>query len=409
MSTALDHLRPVASPSRIGQATAVEQSRAIAQVQAMVVVAQQFPRSVPSAIRAMEEACQQIELAEQAFFSYPRAGQTVTGPSVHLARELARCWGNIEHGVSELRRDDAAAESEMQAFAWDLEVNMRSSSTFIVPHKMDTKKGVKDLVDMRDIYENNANNGARRLREAIFSTLPVWFRERAMRICRETLDGGGGKPLAERIAEAVKAFERYRVSPARLAAKFGYADVGELTGHDVGQLGIIYESLRQGTVQADEEFAPEQPRVTAADITGRQPEAKAQPRRGRQQAKEEPADRPSGAPSASASEEGSASGAPAPAPDAPSENQPPDDPPASTGQVGKIQGHMRRLGYAGDEPEERDARLGVVARLARLPRLESTTDLSSSEAARVIRALDMISDRAQLDALLADGEVPGGE
>ena len=268
------------APSRIGQATAVEQSRAIAQVQAMVVVAQQCPRRVHACIAAMEEACKQIELAEKAFFRFPRGGENVSGESVHLARELARCWGNIEHGVTEMRRDDGAAQSEMQAFAWDLEANTRSASIFIVPHKRDTRQGVKDLVDLRDIYENNANNGARRLREAIFSILPAWFTAQAAAICKQTLADGGGKPIAQRIAEAVKVFERYGVTPARMEAKFG-RPAGEWTGHDVALLGTIYESIRQGTVTADQEFPEASPRVTAEEITGAGPppgEPPAQPK-----------------------------------------------------------------------------------------------------------------------------------
>jgi hypothetical protein len=391
MSTALDHVRPVASPGRISQGTAIEQSRAIAQVQAMVIVAQQCPRSVPGAIRAMEEACRQTELAEKAFFRFPRAGGAVEGPSVHLARELARCWGNIEHGVSELRRDDLAAESEMQAFAWDLETNTRSASIFIVPHKRDTKTGVKDLTDMRDIYENNANNGARRLREAIFSTLPVWYRARAERLCRETLESGGGRPLAQRIADAVTAFERYRVSPARLAAKFGYAGLDELTAADVAQLGIIYDSLRQGTVTVDDEFPPEQPRVTAADITGQQPEAKATGTRQRKQAT------PKG------------DGDPLPPPP---EDPGPDGggrPPmaASEGQVGAIRGHFKRLGYA-DNDEDRAGRLRRTAALAgREGPLETTKHLTADEAARVLRQIIPVTSPQELDDLLATGEVPG--
>jgi hypothetical protein len=259
-------IRPIhPAPSRLGQGTAIEQSRAIAQVQAMVVVAQQCPRRVHACITAMTEACQQIELAEKAFFRYPRGRETISGPSVHLARELARCWGNVEHGVTEMRRDDGYAQSEMQAFAWDLEANTRSASVFIVPHKRDTRDGVKDLTDLRDVYENNANNGARRLREAIFSVLPAWFTAQAIAICEKTLEGGGGKPLAQRIAEAVKAFERHGVTPARMETKFG-RPVAEWTGHDVALLGTIYESIKQGTVTADQEFPAE--RVTAAEITG---------------------------------------------------------------------------------------------------------------------------------------------
>lgn len=277
MTTQLDHVRPVAAPGRVGQGTAVEQSRAVAEVQAQVVVAQQFPRSVTAAVNAMEEACRQQALANRAFFRFPRGGETVAGSSIHLARELARCWGNVQYGITELRRDDEHAQSEMMAWAWDVQTNARNSNTFIVPHVRDTKTGPRSLTDQRDIYENNANAGARRLREAIFAVLPVWFREQAIAICTQTIENGGGKPLAQRIAAAVKAFEAYRVTPGRIAAKYGRKSVDDLTAVDVGQLTVVYESLRQGTVTVDDEFPPEPDRVTAADVLASDDQAEGKP------------------------------------------------------------------------------------------------------------------------------------
>ena len=215
-------LRSAAMPARIGQGTAVEQSRAVAEVQAQVIVAQQFPRSMNRAVQAMEEACAQPALASRALFRFPRGKNEdgtpniLSGPSVHLARELARCFGNIQYGLVELLRDDTHGQSELMAWAWDMEANTRSSTTFIAPHKRDTKWGTKDLTDMRDIYESNANNGSRRMREMIFAVLPGWYTTRALELCAETNEKGGGKPLATRIADAVKAFERHRVGPARL-------------------------------------------------------------------------------------------------------------------------------------------------------------------------------------------------
>jgi hypothetical protein len=111
------------------QATAVETARAIAEVQAAAFVAQQMPRSIQRARADMLEACQQLALAERAFFSFRRSGQSVTGPSIHLARELARVWGNIDYGIKELRRDDSGGESEMLAYAWDLQTNARNTGT----------------------------------------------------------------------------------------------------------------------------------------------------------------------------------------------------------------------------------------------------------------------------------------
>ncbi len=159
-----ENLPAVPAPGRIGQGTAVEQSRAVAEVQAAIIVAQQCPRHVDVARNEMRVTCGMLGLAERAFYQYPKGRQTVSGPSVHLARELARCWGNVDYGIKELRRDDEYGQSEMQAWAWDQQTNTRSSNTFIVPHKRDSASG-STLTSIRDIYENNANNGARRLRE----------------------------------------------------------------------------------------------------------------------------------------------------------------------------------------------------------------------------------------------------
>lgn len=253
------------APSRIGQATAVEQSRAIAEVQAAILVAQSCPRNITAAIAEMRQVCGQTGMAKKAFFRFPRGGQNVSGMSIHLARELARVWGNTAYGVNELRRDDTAAESEMLAYAWDMEKNTRVSSTFIVPHKRDTKQGVKTLTDMRDVYENNANNGARRLRESIFSVLPDWFIDEAQDICQATLSGkASGKPLAQRVADAVGVFAGLGVTTDQLETKLD-RKTGEWTEKDLGELLVVHGSLAKGEVTVEQEFPSR--KVTAAELT----------------------------------------------------------------------------------------------------------------------------------------------
>lgn len=249
----------------VSQSTAVEQARAVAEVQAAVIVAQQVPRSLSIAVGEMREACRQPGLAARAFYKYPRGGQTVSGASVHLARELARCFGNMQYGIAELRRDDVGHYSEMQAWAWDVEKNTRSAQTFVVPHKRDKKGGPEVLTDLRDVYENNANQGSRRVREAIFSILPTWYVEEAKDLCMATLADGGGKSLAQQIADAIKTFDGIGVNAARLEAKIGEPQ-GKWSPFDVAQLRVSFASIRQGTVSADEEIPPV--RVTAAEIVG---------------------------------------------------------------------------------------------------------------------------------------------
>jgi hypothetical protein len=247
----------------IGQATAVEQARAVAEVQGAIVVAQQCPRSTALAVQQMRESCAQAGLAERAFFRYSRGGGQITGPSVHLARELARCWGNMQYGIAELRRDDQRGESEMIAFAWDVQTNTRATTTFIVKHGRDTKQGVKALTDMRDIYENNANNGARRLREQIFAILPKWFTEEAQDRCRAALESGGDKPLATRIVDVVRAFESLGVSVDQLERKLG-RDQSKWNGTDVAALTVIGKSIKNGESRVEDEFPDD--KVTIDDL-----------------------------------------------------------------------------------------------------------------------------------------------
>lgn len=248
---------------RIGQGTAVEQSRAVAEVQAAIYVARQFPRDISRSRNAMQSACGSMALANKAFYRFPRAGGAVEGSTIHLAKTLAQTFGNIQYGVSELRRDDDYRQSEMQAWAWDVEMNTRHVLTFIVPHAKFAKGKVEALIDLRDIYENNANNGARRLREAIFAVIPDFFIDEAEDLCRETLAKGDGKPLPERIDGAVKVFQQLGINADRLEQKLGRPRV-QWNGADIAQLLITHKSIQRREIAVDEAFP--QARITGAEI-----------------------------------------------------------------------------------------------------------------------------------------------
>jgi len=239
--------------SLVSQASAIEQARAIAEVQAAVTVAQNRPRDLAAVEREMREACARTALADRAFYSVQNRGN---GPSVHLARELASIWGNMDSSVRELRRDDVAGESEMIAFSWDQQRNTRNSRSFIQPHEKSTRTGRKKLTDLNDIYLSNQNTGARALRECIFATLPAWFTEAAQDICRSTLKNGEGEPLADRIPKMVAAFGKVGVSVARLEARAGSIQAN-WTGDDFADLKIGYTSITRDGLKADDEF-PEQ-------------------------------------------------------------------------------------------------------------------------------------------------------
>jgi hypothetical protein len=244
----------VPSANRAGQSTQIEQARAMAQVHAMMRMAKEYPRDPALARRRMHDACGQMVLAEKAFFRFPRGGQQVTGPTIHLARELAGCWGNIDFGVSELARDDYKLESEMLAQAWDIETNTRTYAGFILPHKQDVGGGTKPLYTMREIYENNANAGARRLREAIYAVLPIWFCIEAQALCNKTLaEENSSIPLHERIEKLVEWFAAKGIKQDQLRDKIG-KPLGHWTAGDVATMRVITQSLIANETTIELEF-----------------------------------------------------------------------------------------------------------------------------------------------------------
>lgn len=261
------------------QATAIEQARAVAEVAAAVRVARDFPRDEAQAFRRMERACGTQALADRAFYSLPRAGGRIEGETVHLARELAGCWGNIDYGIRELRRDDEAGVSEMQAWAWDQETNVRSSRSFVVPHAIMVGKGAdkkrKALTDLGDIANNNNSVAARAVRETIFTVLPTPFLVAAIDICNAVLRGEH-RPTQQQVSPAdqaeqiVAGFAGWGVTVAQLEAYVALPRA-EWAPQTIASLRVLGGEIKRGEKRVEDEFQvtePESRGVTAEDIAG---------------------------------------------------------------------------------------------------------------------------------------------
>lgn len=247
------------------QTTAVEQARAVAEVAAAVRVAQEVPRDTRRAFAAMREACGRLAFAERSFYRVTNRG---TGPSVHLARELIRIWGNADYGVHELSRDDEAGYSEVRAYAWDQETNVRASRTFQVPHVRMAGGQRKPLTDDVDVYLKNQNVGARAVRETILAVLPRDYVDEAIETCRRTLQNGGdgAPPLLDRIDTLVKRFGDLGVTVPQLERKLSGRKRGQWTPVDVADLTIVGRSIAAGETTVEDEFPD--PVLTAESLTG---------------------------------------------------------------------------------------------------------------------------------------------
>ena len=252
----------VAQLDNINQGTvAIEASRAIAEAQGKLVIAKRFPRDEVQAYNRVAQACQRKGIAEKAFYSYNRGGGTVSGPTIRFAEELARCWGNIDYGIKELSQDEG--KSEMQAYAWDLETIAQSVQNFTNPHIREVGGKAKILTSQRDIYEINANMGARRLRSRILAILPTDLVDMAINECKKTLAGNNDEPLIDRVKKMIVAFGKIGVTQEQIEKRLG-RKVDTMTIDDFTDYIGIYNAIKQGESKIAEWFEAEK---VASDLT----------------------------------------------------------------------------------------------------------------------------------------------
>ncbi|HCP9898829.1 TPA: hypothetical protein OGI49_001118 [Salmonella enterica] len=234
-----------------GGVLAVEQERAIQEVQAALIIAKRFPRDPIAAMDKILQACTRETLADSALYSYSRGGTEITGPSIRLAEALAQNWGNIQFGIRELEQRNGV--SVVEAFAWDVETNTRQVKTFAVPHVRDTKKGKKLITEARDVYEIVANQGSRRLRACILGVIPGDVTEAAVRQC-EITQSSTVDVSADSIKKLLSTFlSEFGVTQAQIEKRI-QRRIESIRPAQFLQLRKIYQSLRDGMSGTEDWF-----------------------------------------------------------------------------------------------------------------------------------------------------------
>ena len=282
----MNELNVFRSEEQIGQpatgaAAQMMVSRQAQEVQAAMVVAKRFPRDEVLAMDRILKACQRVSLAQAAVYEYPRGGETVTGPSIRLAEALAQNWGNVDFGVIEL--EQRPGESQVMAYAWDLETNTRQSKVFTVPHIRQTKSGSYPLKDPRDIYEMVANQGARRMRACILGIIPGDVVDAALDQCDATLKAANKAPLEKRIATMCTMFqEEFQIGVEALESYIG-RKAEAFSEADVIRLSKVYRSLKDGVIGSEYFMDKLKPSESAPADTDKQEPAADGKKRGKQE------------------------------------------------------------------------------------------------------------------------------
>jgi len=229
----------------------IEQSRAASETQAAMVVAQKFPRNENEAYNKIITACKRLSLAESGTYAFKRGTEMVTGPSIRLAEVLARCWGNISYGFREVGRNEVS--SEIEAFCWDMEANVRATRSFTVKHWRDTKGGGYAISQERDKYELVANQAQRRVRACILEMIPGDIVEAAENECKKTIANGDGRPIEDRVRDMLLAFKEFGVDEKMIEAFFQHK-IKAIVPAELVRLQQIYKSIKDGVATREEFF-----------------------------------------------------------------------------------------------------------------------------------------------------------
>lgn len=239
---------PLATSANFAAATedntmgAVASAGEIARVQAQLVYAASRPRNEQRAVDRMLNSFQRQSLAEVSVYQYARGGSDITGLSIRAAEAMAMAWGNMDFGLREL--EQKPGESTVEAFAWDLETNVRRSITFRVQHYRDTKRGRVKLEDSRDIYEMVANQGSRRVRACILAVIPRDIQEAVMAQVENTMRESFNI-TPEYLKKWLAAFEKFGVTKEQIEARI-QRRLDTITPAQMTGLVNIYNSIKDG-------------------------------------------------------------------------------------------------------------------------------------------------------------------
>jgi len=233
-----------------------DQSRAIAEVQAAMIIARQSPRNQMAVMDKIINACTRPSLADAAVYQYSKGGTDISGPSIRLAEAIAQQWGNIQFGFNELSRGvdfDGVTYSEIGAYAWDLESNTRRPLQFRVRHWRDKKNNQGyALKDEREIYELIANQAQRRVRACILAVIPGDVTEAAVKQCEITLKATADTS-ADGIKKLLEAFEVFGVTKDQIEKRI-QRKMASIQPAQVVNLKKVYASLRDGMSSVSEWF-----------------------------------------------------------------------------------------------------------------------------------------------------------
>ena len=247
-------------------ATAI--AREEGEIKAAIYLAQTNPRNEAECFDKIIASCRRPFLAEGAMYSFERGGKKISGPSVKLAREMARCWRNIRYGIRIIHISEDYVHIEGHAMDMETGVKVSTEDSFekliqrnFYPNGKKVSKWVKP--DERDLRELISRRGALCVRNSILQTLPPDITEQAKLESKKTMVAAARGELKQNREDTLRsiavAFRDFAVTIEMLEQYLEYP-LDRIDDNGLAELRAIFNSLRDGnTKRADHFQVKEQP------------------------------------------------------------------------------------------------------------------------------------------------------
>lgn len=224
-----------------------------ANIDCQIETAKKYPRKLSRVKDDMLSlATLDEDTAASCFYTLPRGGKTIQGPSVRMAEIAASCWGNFRAGsrVVSTQTDGDNPHVVVQAMAHDLQTN---TAITIEKRRRVTKKKSKDFVDEDDINLAVNSCSAIAFRDAVFKIVPRAIinpiYERAKQVAV-----GDIKSLAANRQRVIDRLKQMGATEERIFAVVGAAKIEDIDQDKLEKLIGLGTALKDGATTLEEAF-----------------------------------------------------------------------------------------------------------------------------------------------------------
>ena len=219
------------------------------EIDMQISTAKKYPRNITNVLSTIETlATLDKDVAASCFYSLPRDGKTISGPSVRMAEIVASAWGNLRVQARIISNDGKIITA--QGVCHDLEKNVATSVE--VKRKITNKYGKTFSEDMQVVTGNAACAIA--MRNALFKVVPAAYIKKVLDKAK-SLSVGDGKEFEQVRIDTINWFANKGVTPKKLFEFLSVKSEKDITAEMVADLRGVATAVSEGTSTIDEIFA----------------------------------------------------------------------------------------------------------------------------------------------------------